>query len=338
MNKILIDKITRCIPFKKLRNDIREFFYALNDELSQLSQLSQLSKLNDLDEIKYKLNIIQNQNDIIIKYISHSRDIQVDYLFSLKKEILENHKNNIKNNKVIYTCITGRYNNLFVHTYINKDYDYICFTDDPILIKSQVYGNWIIKPVDNINSDNSKINRYYKMHPHEVLKEYDYSLYVDANIDIKTSYIFECIEQCIKENIYLSIPKHYQRDCIYDEAIEIIDGKIDNADIINKQIELYKNEGFPKHYGLAENNCIFRKHNEKEIISIMEDWWYMLTNYSKRDQMSLFYILWKHRYSMKYLTKIPIRFDILNFELFYHNKLTKPLTLEELGYKYGWRI
>ena len=296
MNKILIDKITRCIPFKKLRNDIREFFYALNDELSQLSQLS---KLNDLDEIKYKLNIIQNQNDIIIKYISHSRDIQVDYLFSLKKEILENHKNNIKNNKVIYTCITGRYNNLFVHTYINKDYDYICFTDDPILIKSQVYGNWIIKPVDNINSDNSKINRYYKMHPHEVLKEYDYSLYVDANIDIRTSYIFECIEQCIKENIYLSIPKHY---------------------------------------GLAENNCIFRKHNEKEIISIMEDWWYMLTNYSKRDQMSLFYILWKHRYSMKYLTKIPIRFDILNFEVFYHNKLTKPLTLEELGYKYGWRI
>ena len=98
MNKILIDKITRCIPFKKLRNDIREFFYALNDELSQLS------KLNDLDEIKYKLNIIQNQNDIIIKYISHSRDIQVDYLFSLKKEDMD---------KIIQVNLTDMFRCLF---------------------------------------------------------------------------------------------------------------------------------------------------------------------------------------------------------------------------------
>ncbi|WP_152655890.1 glycosyltransferase domain-containing protein, partial [Brachyspira hyodysenteriae] len=185
------------------------------------------------------------------KYLSNSRNIQVNYLFSLKKEILETQNNNTKNKKVIYTCITGRYNNLFVHTYINRDYDYVCFTDDPILIEAKVYGNWIIKPVNNIDSDNSKINRYYKMHPHEIFQDYDYSLYVDANVDIKTSYIFECVEKCIEENIYLSIPKHYQRDCIYDEALEIIESKIDNIDIVNKQIELYKKEGFPQHYGLA---------------------------------------------------------------------------------------
>lgn len=336
----LIDKIVWFIPIKKLRNYISDFLISIVEKLNNISLIN-TSILDELKSISSKLDLIIYDNIKNYKYGVNSRNIQVNYLLSIKKELLESSNlTSLKsNNKVIYTCITGKYNNLFVHTYINKDYDYICFTDDPILIKQRVYGNWIIKEIDStIDYDNIRINRYYKMHPHLILSEYEYSLYIDANIDIKTTYIFDCIENCIKNNIYLSIPKHYERNCIYDEAIAVINAKIDSEDIVNKQMKLYREIGFPANYGLAENNCIFRFHNNDTVISIMNDWWNIFINYSKRDQLSLFFVIWKYKYDFKYLTDSPIRLDTLNFEFFYHNKLFHNLTLDELGYKYGNRI
>ena len=36
-----------------------------------------------------------------------------------------------KYKKVVYTAITGNYDELITPEYINKDWDYICFTDNP---------------------------------------------------------------------------------------------------------------------------------------------------------------------------------------------------------------
>ena len=56
----------------------------------------------------------------------------------------------------------------------------------------------------------------------------------------------------------------------------------------------YKNDDFPREFGLSENNIIFRKHNIDLIIEMMNTWWYELNNETKRDQLSLGYILWKN--------------------------------------------
>ncbi len=40
-----------------------------------------------------------------------------------------------KNDRVIYTCITGGYDNLIEHTYQNLNWDYICFCDNEELLK-----------------------------------------------------------------------------------------------------------------------------------------------------------------------------------------------------------
>ena len=104
--------------------------------------------------LENKLNVILdkiiNQNEDLLTYMKNVNNVTVNYLFSLKKELAEL-KGNIqgKNRKAIYTCITNRYDNLFVHTYINNDWDYICFTDDKYLIDAKMYGNWIIKPLCN---------------------------------------------------------------------------------------------------------------------------------------------------------------------------------------------
>ena len=94
--------------------------------------------------------IIEKNKEDLLTYMKNTNNININYLFSLKKELAEL-KGNIqgKNRKAIYTCITNRYDNLFVHTYINNDWDYICFTDDKYLIDAKMYGNWIIKPLCN---------------------------------------------------------------------------------------------------------------------------------------------------------------------------------------------
>jgi hypothetical protein len=92
----------------------------------------------------------------------------------------------------------------------------------------------------------------------------------------------------------MAVPKHFARDCVYDEAKEcVILGKT-KYDETQKQMDKYKNEGFPKNFGLGENNILFRKHNSENIIKLMNDWWEELNTQTKRDQLSLAYVLWKN--------------------------------------------
>ena len=353
----LINKVVWFIPFKNKRNAIRSFLnmivesinmiYAQNQQITDLTQhsIKQNQQITDLTQHSIKQNqqitdltqhSIKQNNDIkdsILTYMKNINKETVNYIFSLKKELLELKGNKEKNNKkVIYTCITNRYDNLFVHTYINNDWDYICYTDDKFLINAKIYGNWIIKPLQFDELDNTRNNRWHKMHPHIILKEYDHSIYIDGNIDIKTSYLFECVDKMINDGQTLSIPPHFERNCLYDEAKVLIENKIDDVNIINSQIKKYEDEGFPKQNGLSENSLIYRFHNDSEIISIMEDWWDILKNYSKRDQLGLFYVLWKHNYKMQYLLDTAIKLDTKNFEAFHHDNGI--ISLEDL-YKKG---
>ena len=70
---------------------------------------------------------------------------------------------------------------------------------------------------------------------------------------------------------------------------------------IESQIKNYKNKGFPKNYGLFENNVLVRKHNDLVCIRIMESWWEEFCKYSQRDQLSFVYCLWKNNFSSDYI-------------------------------------
>ena len=50
--------------------------------------------------------------------------------------------------------------------------------------------------------------------------------------------------------------------------------------------ERYKKEKFPDNNGLIEGCLIIRKHNEKEVINQMENWFEEIEKYSHRDQLS----------------------------------------------------
>lgn len=190
---------------------------------------------------------------------------------------------------VIYTCITGDYDRLVDPSVVSPDFDYICFTDKPTNVKV-----WQIRPIPDELKGLSKVKQHkiVKISPHKYLPEYEESLYIDGSIDIVGD-IHEFLSvYCSDTSKSIFIRKHPARDCIYDEAEECIRAKKDTREHIDNQIQRYKSEGFPKHFGLTENNIIYRRHDDC-CKKVMEAWKDEIIKGSHRDQLSLYYCLWK---------------------------------------------
>jgi hypothetical protein len=192
--------------------------------------------------------------------------------------------------KAIYTSLVGNYDDLKEPTYIMKGWDYICFSNDIELSKNSI---WKVRPILYKNKDNLRLSRYVKLNPHAVLKEYEFSLWLDSNITMVNNDLENKINDLINKKFKISIPKHKFRNCIYDEAVACINDGRDHKNIIKKQVTFLKKNNFPQHQGLFENNIIFRNHNDVEIVGLSNSWWDLYCKYSKRDQLSLVYLLWK---------------------------------------------
>jgi hypothetical protein len=198
-------------------------------------------------------------------------------------------KDNRKN--VIYTCITDGYDMLINHTYVDDNWDYVCFTDD-LSISSVGNSSWHIRPLHFAKCDNIRNQRWHKIHPHILFPEYQSSVWLDGNVNILDRHIFTDFDKAINEHRLASIAPHPERNCVYDEFIACVELGKDDERILNKQLSLIKKFGYPKRNGLFETNVIYRDHHNYRISEVMKDWWWWIENYSRRDQLSLPYVLW----------------------------------------------
>ncbi len=196
------------------------------------------------------------------------------------------------NNKVIYTSIVGNCDSINDPRYIMPGWDYICFSDT---IKQEEVSIWKIKSIPFQHWDQTRLSRYAKINPHLVVKEYEYSLWIDANIEFLDDYVERRVNELIEDDIFLSIIVHPFRNCIYEEAQICIENGLDSRKKIEKLIKFLKDEKYPEKNGLFENGLIFRQHNEQLISSMNTDWWSLYLRFSKRDQLSLGYVLWKQK-------------------------------------------
>lgn len=205
---------------------------------------------------------------------------------------------------VIYTAITGKYDSLPTHNVYNtKDYDYVCFTTiDNIMNIKAPWKAIAIEPLLHIipmNNDQVKIARWFKTHPHLFFRNYKLSIWIDGNIKFTQD-----PNKYITDNKFdiLLIPNHPKRVCVYKEAQACIAMKKDTKENIEKEIQFLNKEKYPTDNGLVQSNIIVRYHNKKECIDLMESWWNMIQNYSKRDQLSFDYVCWKNKVNT---TRIP---------------------------------
>lgn len=217
-------------------------------------------------------------------------------------------------NIIIYTAISNNYDTLKEPVEITPNADYVCFSDTD----NQNSDIWKIKSFPKDNLDPVRKCRYVKILPHKIFSEYEYSIWVDASIVIKKDLTKLIKKHFDSKNNKLILSKHPKRDCIYEEANICLKKNKDNKYKIRKQIEFYKNKNYPENNGLVETGVILRKHNNKKIKKIMNDWWELIIKFSSRDQLSFNYATWVNDFSYN-LLKINFR-DINDpyFELFFH--------------------
>lgn len=196
-------------------------------------------------------------------------------------------KNKKRERLVVYTALFGNYDDLIDPPKKFEGCDFICFTDQAHL-KSDV---WEVRLIKECDLPPNMMNRRYKILPHLFFPEYQSSLYVDANVGILKN-PKDLAAKYLSQYDFVA-PKHFARNCVYDEARECIVLMKDDPASIKKQMQRYKHEGLPVGLGLTENNILLRNHNVVSVIAAMTAWWKELQNETKRDQLSLPYVIWR---------------------------------------------
>lgn len=204
---------------------------------------------------------------------------------------LSKHKPDEKYKIAVYTAVYGNYDTIKPIKFKSSNCDYYIFSD------CNVDDNlgWTKKGCrfpKNVTNNTLK-NRYLKMNPHLFFSNYDYSIYIDATLVI--NYDISLLINRLDKKFIGMFSHEETRNCIYDEAKAVIKAGRAPKEIVEDQMSRYAKEGFPKNFGLTENNIIVRKHNDHACIELMELWWneFIFDKNSKRDQLCFMYSLWK---------------------------------------------
>jgi len=138
--------------------------------------------------------------------------------------------------------------------------------------------------------DSNRRAKWFKLHPHKLFgKEYDRSIWIDGSVETKQN-----LGNLAKSINRWGVFKHFQRNCILEEAYVCAQLGLDHAELMRKQVAYYLTEcKYPIRHGLAENTVIIRNHNDRRVKSFCGRWWEEIRMWSKRDQLSFNYCAWK---------------------------------------------
>ena len=239
----------------------------------------------------------------------------------------------MKHNKVvIYTAIAGGIDDLIQHKYRSPEFDYVCFSDRPV----DEPGMWDVRLIEGSQLDDVRKAKYYKLFPHELFPEYLYSVWVDGNIDVLDDTLENRVLELISNDTLIAANIHPHRSCSYEEANACVSMGKDDTEVILRQVDFMESNGFPRDLGLFAMMLICRKHQERKVIQLMVDWWWMIQNFSRRDQISFMYVLFKNNMNCAVLFKQDIYNDPA-FSFKKHSKIIYAKLMVDTGDGFSYK-
>lgn len=187
---------------------------------------------------------------------------------------------------IIVTANIGQFDDIIENYYNQTNCKFVMFTDD----KEAKSSLWELRQIRRKFVDSRCEARLYKWLIHKYFPDTEYSLWIDASVEIKAD-VSMLIDKYLKETD-IAIQLHSGRHCIYQEAEACIRLQLDYGDIIEKQVARYRLEGYPANHGLHNTSIMLRRHTE-DIKRLNEAVWANICCSSLRDQLSFNYIAWK---------------------------------------------
>lgn len=198
---------------------------------------------------------------------------------------------------VVYTCAVKGEKQLPLPEYQNVLWDYICFTDRKDLAGKKA-GVWEFRLLMEEELEHTADAYYkYKVKPYEVLKEYDYSMWVDPQVQI-VGELDRFYKIYGRNASFLGFPA-YDQDDIYEILVTSMTDDDGNIRLRRKLMQ-YRKEGFPEHYGMINTQMMFRDHRDEMLRRVMEDWWKEMHECKALIDCGFSYAAWKNgfRYAL----------------------------------------
>jgi len=213
---------------------------------------------------------------------------------------------------ILYTAITAKKDRIVPY---NLDHENHLFTDDLDIPRDDFYEGWYTHKIDSAESNNCRRAKIYKICPHLFFSKD--TMWIDGNIHMKVDAETLFNKQLGDGEYDMAIMPHLQRGTVYEEAQECIGGKFDTEDLISKQVQRYKDEGFDGSR-LADCAMILRR-NTPKVTEFNNIWWSEITRGSKRDQISFPYAVWKSGVKVKFFDREGQRENNNIYEMGGHN-------------------
>lgn len=187
---------------------------------------------------------------------------------------------------LVFTGVFGKGDALHDPALPLLDLDFVCWTDLDFEGKSRW---WMIKR----NFDDLppvKRNRRVKIFFQPNFNGYEYSLYLDSTVRLLVDP--RQLISFLQPGSDIAVFDHPARDCLYEEAREVIRRGLDDADVVWEQVTRYRGEGILPHAGLWACTVILRRHTPS-MQEFCQAWWKEVEAFSCRDQISFPYVVAK---------------------------------------------
>lgn len=207
-------------------------------------------------------------------------------------------------NVKVYTAIFGQYDRI-------RPYDGgICFTD-----KAQDVEGWEYR-VEKYNTMNARLTaRQHKCLSH-MFVDAEYTIWHDGNVRLKMK-PEDIVERFLPVGYDIATFGHPNRNCIYDEAAEVLRLGYADPEKVDRQMKRYADDGYPSRFGLVETRVVVRR-NVQRINQFNVLWWLELKDGACRDQLSFNYVAWKLGIAYNIIPGWSAESDVM--EYFFHEK------------------
>ena len=146
--------------------------------------------------------------------------------------------------------------------------------------------------------------------PADATRDCDLVMTIDGSMQIYAD-LDEVVDTLWEDGLDMVIATHPKRDCVYQEALAVLQKGFDSAISVGPQMWRYFLQGYPANNGMYGTRMMIKNNRSENLRYMCEVWSQEYRSGSCRDQLSLNHAIWKTRRQGLELNIKAVDFDWL---------------------------
>jgi hypothetical protein len=150
--------------------------------------------------------------------------------------------------------------------------------------------------------DGARLTKIFKVIPQRVFKNLRWHVFLAGKTNLRGTRKYSSLLSEFRRSNHSGIiaERHPKRIDLYEEGREVKILKKADPEIVDRQLQDYKHQGYPINFGLLEGHFLFRDFGFRHVQTMSCMWFDEINRGSRRDQLSFNYVIWKLGLEVKY--------------------------------------